>query len=107
MTANVDAFKELPIKREHKAVILEMMSWIKETQRIPGTYMIERELSNSFNNIILRGENPRGTITEAIRNINHEVQKKAEEFGYRKDGRITKDYPIITEETLEKWLKGE
>ncbi|MDF2842557.1 MAG: transporter permease subunit [Herbinix sp.] len=107
MTANIEAFKELPIKREHKDTILEMMSWIKETQRIPGTYMIERELSNTFNNIILSGKNSRGTITEAIRNIDNEVRKKAEEFGYMKDGKIVKEYPIITEETLEKWLKGE
>jgi ABC-type glycerol-3-phosphate transport system substrate-binding protein len=107
MTANTEAFKELPIKREHKDVILEMMSWIKETQRIPGSYMIERELSNSFNEIVLNGKNARSTITESLKKINHEVQKKAEEFGYMKGDVMIKDYPIITDETLEKWLEGE
>lgn len=107
MTANMDAFKELPIKREDKDVILEMMSWIKETQKVPGYYMIERELSNTFNGIILNGKNARSTITESLKTINHEVMKKSEEFGYVKNGEMIKDYPIVSEETLEKWLKGE
>lgn len=106
MTANIEAFMELPIKREHKEVILEMMSHIKETQKIPGAYMIERQLSDSFNSIILKGKNARSIITEALTIMKREIIKKSEEFGYIKDGEIIKEYPVVTEEILHEWLRG-
>ncbi len=93
-TANVEAFSQLPWNERHKAVILEQMDWIVEAPRVPGNYMMERELSNAFNAIVLNRENPRAAVGEAIKIIRKETERKLEEFGYRKNGETVKDYRI-------------
>ena len=46
-SANVAAYMNSPWPAEHKAIIAEQMNWIYETPRNPGSYMVERELSNA------------------------------------------------------------
>jgi len=106
MTANVEAFQELPIRREHRETIVEMMGWIRETQRVPGFYMIERRLSDTFNAIILQGENSRVMITDALTQINREILRMATEFRFVQDGVLVHDYPIVTVELVTEWIHG-
>ncbi len=80
-SANLEAFKQLPIPQEHKDVILQQWQWDQEPVKIPGSYMVERELSNAWNKIVFDGINPRVAIDESIIIMNREITRKMEEFG--------------------------
>lgn len=104
-TANLDAFERLAWPEEHKKVILEQWEWLREVPKTPAAYMLEREISNIWNKIVFNGENPRVAIDSSINTINREVNRKMEEFGYMKDGKIVKEYPIPTIELVESWVE--
>lgn len=92
-TANLTAYQELPWANDHKAVILEQAEWIAEVPRVPGSYMLERELSNAYNAIVLDGDNLRTAIDLASKRVNRETERKLEEFGFMVDGQIVDPYP--------------
>lgn len=104
VSANVDAFDKLPIPLAHKAVILEQWKWAMEASRVPGAYMVEREISNVWSKVVFSGENVRITIDKAVLKINRELERKMEEFGYIKDGKKVKDYKIPTIYNIDYWL---
>jgi len=92
-TANLDAFAGLPWNSSHRDVIVEQSRWLMEAPRVPGSYMLERELSNAFVSIVLDGETPRRAIDLAVRRTNRETMRKLEEFGFiGSDGRIIRNY---------------
>ena len=99
-TANIEAFEALPWDSQDKKVIMEQSKWIKESPRILGTYMLERELSNAFNDIVVQGDTLRIRIDEAIKLIDRETERKLEEFGYMKDGKVIKEYEVPTMEKV-------
>jgi ABC-type glycerol-3-phosphate transport system substrate-binding protein len=99
-SANLDAFSQLDIPGEHKAVILEQWQWLQEAVRLPGSYMQERELSNVWNRIVFDGDNPRVAIDRSITTINREITRKMEEFGYLVDGQPVREFKIPTIDTV-------
>ena len=105
-TANLDAFEQLPWPEKDKKVVLEQFKWVREASRVPGAYMVEREISNSWNKIVFDGENSRTTIDEAVITIDREITRKMEEFGYWKDGKIVKPYKVPTIETIDEWIEN-
>ena len=103
-TANTEAFRMLPWKSDDKEVILEQAEWIIEAPRVPGSYMVERELSNAYNSIVVDGKTLRTTLDDAAKNIDRETERKLEEFGYLKDGEVVTEYETPTVETVRKIL---
>lgn len=103
-TANIDAFTQLPWEEDDKEVILEQWEWLIEVPKSPGSYMLERELSNVWNEIVFDGANPRAAIDDAVIKINREFKRKLEEFGYLEDGELAKPYQIPTIELVEGWV---
>lgn len=99
-TANLEAFKSLPWDTKDKAVILEQAAWVLEPPRILGTYMLEREISNAFNDIVVNGKNLRTRIDKAVKTIDRETMRKLEEFGYIADGKVVKEYRVPTIERV-------
>ncbi len=100
-TANTEAFKQLPWKSRDKEIILEQMDWITESPRIPGTYLLERELSNAYVDVVINGKNLRTSIDSAVKRINRETKRKLEEFGYIDgDGNVLKEYKVPTVDTV-------
>ena len=95
-TANQEAYAELPWDSDHKETILAQTEWLIEAPRVPGTYMLERELSNAYISIVLEGENERKAIDLAVKRINRETTRKLEEFGYIKNGEIVNPYVTPT-----------
>ncbi|MCH5200410.1 MAG: extracellular solute-binding protein [Oscillospiraceae bacterium] len=94
-TANVEAFAQLPIDSAHKQVILEFAANVVDVARVPGTYMLEREMSNAFNAIVVDGDNTQSRLDEAVKVIDREIIRKLEEFGYiDSEGNTIKDYVI-------------
>ncbi len=104
-TANLEAFAQLPLPPEHIEVILNQWDYAIEASRIPGAYMVEREISNAWNRIVFEDANPRITLDRAVRIANREILFRMEEFGYVEDGAILRPYRVPTIETIDAWLK--
>jgi ABC-type glycerol-3-phosphate transport system substrate-binding protein len=103
-SANLEAFAESSMPQEYKSVVLAQWEYALEASRIPGTYMVERELSNAWTNIVFQGINPRQAIDEAVRISNREIIYKMAEFGYTFQGEILKPYPVPTIDNIDWWL---
>lgn len=102
--ANLSAFDQLTLPSAHKAVIREQWNAMAEYPRVPGWYMLERELSNCWNNIVLNGYNARSAIDDAVDKINKEIKRKMIQFGYLKaDGSAQKAYHFSTIDEIKKW----
>ena len=90
-SSNLDAAKSLPIDGDVREVVLNQVNWILDLQQIPGQYMLERGLSDVWNQVVF-GKSSSGeastklTIGEAIDLqkvlMDREIQRKMEEFGY-------------------------
>jgi len=103
-SANVDAFARSGMPQEYKDIVLAQWEYATEASRIPGSYMVEREISNAWTNIVFNGTNPRQAIDEAVRISNREILYKMAEFGYTDKGVILKPYIVPTKETIQQWL---
>ncbi len=95
-SANLDAFSNLPWNTKDKEIIKQQALWIMEPPRVLGSYMMEREISNAFNDVVVNGKNLRSRIDDAVKVIDRETERKLEEFGYLKDGIILKEYQVPT-----------
>lgn len=101
-TANLDAFASLPYPEEHKQVILEQVACQKETPRHPAGYMVEREISNIWNEVVVNGRGLRESTDRAVIASNREITRKLKEFGFLdKDGNLIKPY---TTTDVEGWF---
>jgi ABC-type glycerol-3-phosphate transport system substrate-binding protein len=103
-SANLNAFAQSNMPAQYKSIVLEQWQYALEASRIPGTYMVERELSNAWTNIVFLGMNPRQAIDEAVRISNREIIYKMAEFGYTFQGQVIKPYPVPTIDNIERWL---
>lgn len=105
-SANKNAFSEsATFDYKHRVTILEQWDWVLEVPRIPGWYMIERELSNAWSQIVVDKRNVRNAIDSAVSSSNKEIKRKLTEFGYLHNGKVIKEYKITTLEDVENWIK--
>ncbi len=104
-TANLEAFRQIPLPPEHIDVILAQWEFAMEASRIPGYYMVERELSNAWNRIVFNDANPRITLDNAVRIANREIIYRMEEFGYVEQGQVVRPYKVPTIRNIHDWLK--
>jgi ABC-type glycerol-3-phosphate transport system substrate-binding protein len=81
-TSNVQAFTRLPWKREDAEVILDQWRWYKDIPNVPGGYYLERELNNAWNRTVIGNMNYRASLEQAVRDINRELRRKQQEFGF-------------------------
>lgn len=102
-SANTEAFAASPFDDKQKTVVLEQWKWILEVPRIPGWYMIERELSNAWSYVVIDGMNVRAAIDNAATLSDKEINRKLTEFGYIKNGTVVKQYKITTREDIINW----
>jgi len=102
-SANLAAFSKLNIPKEDKMVILEQWKWLHEVPRAPGFYMIERELSNIWSKVVFNNSNLRATVENSVIEINKEITRKMEEFGYIRNQKIIKEYHIPTIAEVKSW----
>ena len=106
-SANLDAFKQSIIFSDsEKSVILEQWEYMREIPRVPGWYMLERELSNAWNNIVLNSKNTRATIENTVDLTNKELTRKLNEFGYLNDkGEVLVPYHVTTLDMIEEYKR--
>jgi len=94
-TANLEAFGMLPYPTAHKEIIMEQAENILEAPRLLASYMLERELSNAFNDIVVNGDSLRSRVDDVMKTVNRETERKLEEFGYIDgNGGVIRDYII-------------
>ena len=104
-TANLEAFGMLPYPTEHKEIIMEQASNILEAPRLLGSYMLEREMSNAFNDVVVNGKTLRSRVDDVVKTVNRETERKLEEFGYiDSDGNVIKEYTVPNVETVRRIL---
>ena len=91
----------MPFDETHKQIILKQWESLFEVPRTPANYMVERGISNVWNEIVFEGENTRSALDDAVIEMDRELNRKLEEFGYIKDGVLIRNYQIpSTEEVL-------
>jgi ABC-type glycerol-3-phosphate transport system substrate-binding protein len=107
-TANLEAFENMRWQEDHKAVILEQWEHLREVPKIPGSYIIEREISNTWTSVVYEDANLRSSISDAIIKIDKEVARKMIEFGYLdRQGNIIKPFILPTKEDILRWYDND
>lgn len=105
-SANNEAFaNSVAFTTADKKVIKEQWEWMREVPKVPGWYMLERELSNAWNSIVIDGENTRSVVENAVNTIDKELKRKLTEFGYLEGGKVVKPYKVTTLEYIESLKK--
>jgi len=94
-TGNHTAFSQMAYPLRHKKVILAQWEWQREALRHPASYILEREVSNAWIDIVTRGARFRPRIDDALLAANREMRRKLIEFGYiDQHGNRLKEYNI-------------
>ena len=87
---------------------MEQAQYILEAPRLPGSYMMERELSNAYNDVVVNGETVRSRIDEAAKTVTRETERKLEEFGYLdSEGNVIEEYVVPTVDKVREILGKE
>lgn len=104
-TANIEAFSMLPYPTSDKDIIMKQASFILEAPRLPGSYMMERELSNAFNDVVVNGDSIRSRLDEVEKTVSRETERKLEEFGFIDSaGNVITPYIVPTTDTVHEIL---
>lgn len=82
LSGNLEAVENSPIEPKDLSVILEQVRWLSDVPRTPGQYMLERGLSDIWNQVTFDGTPIRVAIDNQVLKINREIKKKMVEFGY-------------------------
>ena len=107
-TANIEAFEELPFDSEVKAVALEQWRYQREVTPHPAAYIVERQISAVWNDVVIDNTSIIESIDRAVLTCDREITKKLQEFGYvDSDGKLIRDYNINIIENLYKRLREE
>ncbi|RAP77599.1 ABC transporter substrate-binding protein [Paenibacillus montanisoli] len=93
-TANLAAFNQLSWPKEDIEVIQEQWKWLWDIPRFFGDYMVEREISDAWNKVVFDGFNARRAMEDAVINGNREIKKQLTDFGYMKNGKVTKPLTV-------------
>jgi ABC-type glycerol-3-phosphate transport system substrate-binding protein len=103
-TANMEAFEQLRWNEAHKSVIMEQWTHLKEVPKIPGSYIIEREISNTWNRVVFEDANLRSTVSDATLKINKELTRKMIEFGYvNQRGEPIREFIVPRVDDIMRW----
>lgn len=106
-TANLEAFEQGSYPEDHKEVIKTAWENQKETIQHPASYIVEREISNAFTNVVVNGEKVIDALEKSTLLSDREIIRKLEEFGFcDSDGNLLRDYPVKVIEDIEAKLSN-
>lgn len=107
LSANIRALEKgdfLPAA--HQSILLEQISSSKQTPSHPADMLVERALSNAWNNVVIGGMDVRTAIDNAAIEAKRGIDRKLKEFGYMDDmGNMTAPLNMASEETVAAWKK--
>lgn len=108
LTANMNALEQSVWNESIKDTLVEQAKWARIPAVTPGSYIIERELSNIWNKVVIDNENALVAINESVPRILRELSRKADEFGYisinNPDGT---PYVVPMDSNISNWIKEE
>lgn len=100
-TANKLAFRQMSFPKAHAMVIQEQWANSENYRIMPATYMLERELSNAWYQVVNENESPRAALNEAVFTINQEMAIRMQQFGYLDEsGNSVKAYDMRSAEEI-------
>ena len=100
-SANLNAFAELAIPAEDRAVILEQWENTMNLRHTPASYMLERSLSDAWYNVVNEHVPVRRALNEAAVNTQQELTIKLQEFNYvDKVGAVIRPYSMKSIEEI-------
>ena len=106
-SANVNAFAELAIPEDDRAVILEQWQHTENIRHTPASYMLERSLSDAWYNVVNEHIPVRRALNEAAVNTQQELTIKLQEFNYvDKAGEVIREYSMKNFEEIIELLKN-
>lgn len=85
MTANTEAFYNLPWSTAEREEIKRQREAVVEFPQVPGSYILTRNLTNAFI-AVTEGDNVRETLLKYARIMDQELERKQQEFGYTLGG---------------------
>lgn len=107
-TANVKAFSQLPFDSDVRQLALDQWQYQREVTPHPASYIIERELSGVWNDVVVNNEAMIESLDKAVLASNREIKRKLIEFGYMtEDGELIRDYNTRIMDMLYEKLGGE
>lgn len=104
--ANITSLDNSPWDLKIKEQIISAARWSRIPAITPGSYIIEREISNIWNKVVIDKINVRVAVNQSVPKINRELQRKFEEFRYLKNGKIVKEYVVPTNSNIYNWVRG-
>ena len=105
-TANIKAFKQLPFDNSIKQLALDQWEHQREIVPHPAGYIVERELSGVWNDVVIDNKAMIESLDKAVIATNREFRRKLQEFGYvDSKGNLIKDYNVKIIDMLYKKLE--
>lgn len=80
LSANLEAFSQLDFSEEEHELIAQQRKWVKPIPELPATYIVTRNLSNSFLSVVNDGRNPVDSISQYARIMKDELTRKKEQL---------------------------
>ena len=71
-----------PLSEEDMEVVMKRFENIKEIPHHPAYRLVERALSDAWNNVVIDGEAPLTALNSAYISANRDIVRKLKEFGY-------------------------
>ena len=102
--ANLKALKESVWDDEIKNTIIEQAKWSMVPAVTPGSYIVEREISQIWNKVVIEKIPLRQAISESVPKINRELVRKLNEFGYI-DSSGASTYRVALKKNINEILK--
>ena len=100
-SANINAFAELAIPEEDRAVIMEQWKHSENIRHTPASYMLERSLSDAWYNVVNEHIPVRRALNEAAVNTQQELTIKLQEFNYvDESGEVINEYSMKSIEEI-------
>lgn len=81
LTANVEAFYQLPWSPSETFVLSEQWSVVDDVLQTPASYYVSRCINNAFRNVVYYYKNPREIMTKYAAQMDEELERKRREFG--------------------------
>lgn len=101
--ANLEALRLSVWDEAIKTTIIEQAKWSMVPAVTPGSYIVEREISQIWNKVVIDKVPLRQAISESVPKINRELVRKLDEFGYiDSDGNST--YVVPLSYNIDDWL---
>ena len=79
-TANREAFSRLPWSKSELTALETQLKSAKGIPQIPGSYFLQRHLTNAIRQVILHDKDAKDTLLDYVNVINQEIANKRDEF---------------------------